>query len=126
MIKFSKNQILLLYKLMTDATGGTIGIRENSLLESALDAPFQTFGGNELYPSIIEKAARLGFGLVANHPFIDGNKRIGLFVMLTFLEINNIKLNFTNNEIENMALKLADGSYKYEDILKILNEKRND
>ena len=111
---------------MTDATGGTIGIRENSLLESALDAPFQTFGGNELYPSIIEKAARLGFGLVANHPFIDGNKRIGLFVMLTFLEINNIKLNFTNNEIENMALKLADGSYKYEDILKILNEKRND
>ena len=123
MIKFTKEQVLNLYKLMTDASGGTIGVRDISLLESALEAPFHTFFNQELYPSLIEKAARLGYGLVANHPFVDGNKRIGVFVMLTFLKVNKINISFTNKEIENMALNLADGTYKYEDILNILKNK---
>ena len=123
MIKVTKDNILTLYKIMVDNTGGTIGIRDTSLLESALNAPFQTFGDEELYPSIIEKASRLCYGLIKNHPFIDGNKRIGVYAMLVFLELNNLNLNFSDEEIINIALKTADSTYSYEDILGILNHK---
>lgn len=123
MIKLTKDNILTLYKIMVDNTGGTIGIRDTSLLESALNAPFQTFGDEELYPSINEKASRLCYGLIKNHPFIDGNKRIGVYAMLVFLELNNLNLNFSDEEIINIALKTADSSYSYEDILGILKGK---
>lgn len=123
MIKFNKETILKLYEMMTDATGGTIGIRDEGMLLSALEAPFQTFANTDLYPNILNKAARLGYGLVANHPFVDGNKRIGVFVMLVFLDLNGIHLEFTDNEIITLALNIADGSYKYEDILRILESK---
>jgi death-on-curing protein len=123
MIKLTKDNILTLYKIMVDNTGGTIGIRDTSLLESALNAPFQTFGDEELYPSIIEKASRLCYGLIKNHPFIDGNKRIGVYAMLVFLELNNLNLNFSDEEIINIALKTADSTYSYEDILGILKGK---
>ena len=123
MIQFSKNDVLALYQIMTDMTGGTEGIREESLLDSALSAPYQTFGGSELFPTIVEKAARLGYGLVANHPFIDGNKRIGIYVMLVFLEINGYVLAFTDEEIVDLALGVASGKYKYEDLLQKLTLK---
>jgi death-on-curing protein len=123
MIKLTKDNILTLYKIMVDNTGGTIGIRDTSLLESALNAPFQTFGDEELYPSIIEKASRLCYGLIKNHPFIDGNKRIGVYAMLVFLELNNLNLNFSDEEIINIALKTADSSYSYDDILGVLKGK---
>lgn len=123
MIKLTKDNILTLYKIMVDNTGGTIGIRDTSLLESALNAPFQTFGDEELYPSIIEKASRLCYGLIKNHPFIDGNKRIGVYAMLVFLELNNLNLNFSDEEIINIALKTADSTYSYDDILGILKGK---
>ena len=123
MIKLTKDNILTLYKIMVDNTGGTIGIRDTSLLESALNAPFQTFGDEELYPSIIEKASRLCYGLIKNHPFIDGNKRIGVYAMLVFLELNNLNLNFSDEEIINIALKTADSTYSYDNILGILKNK---
>ena len=123
MIKLGKSDILDLYKLMANKTGGTVGIREESLLESALDAPFQTFAGFELYPTLIEKAARLGYGLVANHPFVDGNKRIGIFSMLVFLEVNDLIIEFSDEEIVSITLKVADGTYKYDDLLSILRKK---
>ena len=123
MIKLEKDDILNLYKLMTKETGGTVGIRDEALLESAIDAPFQTFMSEELYPTLVEKAARLGYGLVANHPFIDGNKRIGVFSMLVFLDVNGYNVTFTDDELVSMTLKLADGSYKYEELLKIIKEK---
>lgn len=123
MIKFTKERVLTLYKIMVDKIGGAFGIKDNAMLESALEAPYQTFGGEELFPTLIEKGARLGYGLVANHPFIDGNKRIGLLVMLTFFEVHDIKLDFTNKEIENIIMKIADGSYKYEDLLDIIKRK---
>ena len=123
MIKLTKDNILTLYKIMVDNTGGTIGIRDTSLLESALNAPFQTFGDEELYPSIYEKASRLCYGLIKNHPFIDGNKRIGVYAMLVFLELNNINLNFSDEEIINIALKTADSTYSYDNILGILKGK---
>ena len=123
MIKLTNDNILTLYKIMVDNTGGTIGIRDTSLLESALNAPFQTFGDEELLPSIKEKSSRLCYGLIKNHPFIDGNKRIGVYAMLVFLELNNLNLDFSDEEIINIALKTADSTYSYEDILGILKEK---
>lgn len=123
MIKFNKERILLLYQMMVESTGGTFGIRDESMLDSATEAPYQTFDGVELFPSKLEKAARLGFGLVANHPFIDGNKRIGVYIMLSFLEVNGIHLEFSDEEIEDMVLGIAAGKYGYEDILKIVNKK---
>ena len=86
MIRFSKDKVLLLHKLLAEATGGSIGLRDEGLLESALDGIYATFGGKELYPTKEEKGARLGYTLISNHAFVDGNKRIGMYVMLTFLE----------------------------------------
>lgn len=93
------------------------------MFESALEVPYQTFDGKELYPSKEEKAARLGYGLVANHPFVDGNKRIGLYVMISFLEVNGINIELTDEEIEKLAIGIADGTYKYEDVISFLRNK---
>ena len=95
MIKISKEQILILHSQLISETGGLDGIRDDGLLESALNAPFQSFNGTDAFPSIPQKAARLGFGLVKNHPFIDGNKRIGAHAMLVFLALNKIELEYT-------------------------------
>ena len=84
MIKFTKERILLLYRYIIESTGGTFGIKDESLLESAIEAPYQTFDNRELFPTKLEKAARLGYGLISNHPFIDGNKRIGFYIMMSF------------------------------------------
>ena len=123
MIKFTKERVLLLYQFIVEATGGAFGIRDEKMLESALEAPYQTFDGNELYLSKEEKAARLGYGLVANHPFVDGNKRIGIYVMISFLEVNGINIEFTDEEIEKLAISIADGAYKYDDVIKFLRSK---
>ena len=87
MIRLSKPQILLLHEQLIAETGGSSGLRDEGMLDSALNAPFQTFGGEDVYPSLQQKAARLCFGLVKNHPFVDGNKRIGAHVMLVFLAL---------------------------------------
>ena len=82
MKRLTKRQVLLLHEQLLQEFGGTPGVRDEGLLDSALAAPFQTFDGQSLYPSVQAKAAQLGFGLVCNHPFVDGNKRIGAHVML--------------------------------------------
>ena len=92
MIKFSKDKVLLLHKLISEETGGSIGVRDERLLESALESAFSGFGGQEFYPTKEEKGARLGYTLISNHAFVDGNKRIGVYIMLTFLEVNGIRL----------------------------------
>lgn len=122
-MKITKEDVLSIYKILTNETGGTVGIRDEGLLLSALEAPYQTFAGIELFPTLIEKTVRMGYGLVANHPFIDGNKRIGILVMLTFFELNGIELNFTDEEIIDMAVSVASGKYKYEDLLSIVTNK---
>ncbi|MDY6367336.1 MAG: type II toxin-antitoxin system death-on-curing family toxin [Clostridia bacterium] len=121
MIKFDRDKVLLLQQLIIESSGGTAGIRDFSLLDSALNACFQTFGNVELYPSKEEKGARLGFNLVSNHAFVDGNKRIGVLVMLSFLELNGIKLHFTDEELISVGLSLADGSMKYDGLLSWIN-----
>ncbi len=117
MIKFSKEKVLLLHQLITQETGGSSGIRDKNLLDSALQSAYATFDGQELYPTKEEKGAKLGASLVSNHAFVDGNKRIGMYIMLTFLESNGIKILATNEEVVEMGLALADGSKKYQDLL---------
>lgn len=117
MIKFSKDKVLLLHELMAQETGGSIGVRDEALLESALEGAFATFDGQELYPTKEEKAARLGFTLVSNHAFVDGNKRIGLYVMLTFLEVNGIHVECRDEEIVRVGFALAEGNMGYEELL---------
>ena len=107
MIKFSKEKVLLLHKLIAEETGGSIGVRDEALLESALENVFSGFGGQEFYPTKEEKGARLGYALISNHAFVDGNKRIGMYVMLTFLEVNGIRLDCTNDEVVEVGLAVA-------------------
>ena len=117
MIKMTKEQVLLLHTQLIEATGGSDGIRDVGLLESALESPFQSYGGEELYPSIQAKAARLCYGLVKNHAMIDGNKRIGVHAMLVFLALNGYEIEYTQNELSDLILNVAAGKKQYEDIL---------
>ena len=117
MIKLSKDRVLLLHQYMAEETGGSIGLRDEGLLESALESAFATFDGKELYPSKEEKAARIGASLVGNHAFLDGNKRIGMYVMLTFLEVNGVKVECTDEDIVSTGLALADGTMGYDELL---------
>ena len=124
MIKFSKDKVLLLHKLIAEETGGSVGIRDEALLESALENAFSGFGGQEFYPSKEETGARLGYTLISNHAFVDGNKRIGMYVMLTFLEVNGIRLDCTNNEIVEVGLAVASGAMDYDALLKWVRSHR--
>ena len=117
MIRFGKEKVLLLHQIMIEQTGGEDGVRDMGLLESALVACDATFDGKELFPAKEEKAARLCTGLVSNHAFVDGNKRIGVYVMLTFLEVNGIRLNVTDEELVEIGLSLAKSEMKYEELL---------
>ena len=117
MKKLSIKHILILHELLIKNTGGASGMRDEGLLESAVNTPFATFDSAQLYPTIQQKAARLGFGLVKNHPFVDGNKRIGTLAMLTFLEINGVNLNYTDEELITLGLSLADGSISEKEVL---------
>ena len=110
----SKRQVLLLHEQLVAETGGSAGVRDEGLLESALSAPFQGFGGVDAYPSIQQKAARLGYGLVKNHPFVDGNKRIGAHAMLVFLALNGIELEYTQRELADIILQVAAGKSDYD------------
>lgn len=123
MIKFSKEKVLLLHQLITQETGGSAGVRDLGLLDSALESAYATFDGKDLYKTKQEKAAKLGYSLISNHAFVDGNKRIGLYVMLTFLEVNGLTIEATNEEIINLGLSLANGSMKYEELLAWINDK---
>ena len=124
MIRFSKEKILLLHQIMAQATGGSIGVRDEGLLESALEAAFSGFGSVEFYPTKEEKGARLGYNLISNHAFVDGNKRIGMYVMLTFLEVNGIHMDCTNEDVVHAGLSVADGSMDYEGLLAWVREHR--
>jgi len=117
MITLSKEKVRYLHRLMARETGGSADLRDEGLLESALETAFSGFGGVEFYPTVEEKGARLGYNLIANHAFIDGNKRIGIFVMLTFLEVNGIRLSCTNEDISTVGLAVASGKMDYEALL---------
>ena len=124
MIRFSEEKVLLLHQLIIAETGGCSELRDIGLLDSALEGGFQTFGGQELYPTKEEKGARLGYSLISNHAFVDGNKRIGMYVMLTFLEVNGIRLDCSNDDVVEAGLGVASGQMGYEDLLAWVREHR--
>ena len=113
----SKRQILMLHQQLVEQTGGSDGIRDDGLLDSALSAPFQSFDNTDVYPSLQQKAARLCFGLVKNHPFVDGNKRIGAHAMLVFLAVNGVELTYTQTELSDIILQVAASEKEYPDLL---------
>lgn len=117
MIVLSQKQIIMLHSQLIKATGGTDGIRDYGLLESALTAPFQSFAETDMFPSIQQKAARLCYGLVKNHAFIDGNKRIGAHAMLVFLALNKIELDYTQEELTSIILNIASSECNFNDLL---------
>lgn len=118
MTKINSKKIKLLHQLMAEATGGSVGVRDEGLLESAAEGAFATFDGIELYPSKEEKAAKLCYSLVSNHAFVDGNKRIGVYVMISFLELNGIHIDSSDEDVIALGLGVADGSMSQDDVLK--------
>ena len=125
MKKLSKEQILMLHTQLIQQTGGSDGVRDYNLLDSALETPFQSFGGDELYPTIQAKAARLGYGLIKNHCMIDGNKRIGTHAMLVFLALNGIELKYTQKELYETTLDVVAGNIEYEGLLQWVLDHQN-
>ena len=125
MKKLSKKQILMLHTQLIQQTGGSEGVRDYNLRDSALETPFQSFGGDELYPTIQAKAARLGYGLIKNHCMIDGNKRIGTHAMLVFLALNGIELKYTQKELYETILDVAAGNIEYEGLLQWVLDHQN-
>ena len=117
MIILSKEQILLLHAQLIEETGGSKGLKDEGMLDSALTAPFQSFDGKDLFPSVYQKAARLGYGLASNHAFVDGNKRIGAHAMLVFLSLNGIRLDYTQEELSDLFLGIASDEKNYADVL---------
>ena len=117
MIRPTKRQVLRMHEELIATTGGSSGIRDESLLEAALAAPFVSFGGVDLYPTLEQKAARLGYGLIKNHAMIDGNKRIGAHTMLVFLALNGIRLQYTQEELYTIILDVAAGKRSQENLL---------
>ncbi len=124
MIRLTKEKALYLHQMMADATGGSVGIRDHGLLESALESAFSSFAGTEFYPTIEEKAARLGYSLISNHAFVDGNKRIGMYIMLIFLEINGAAMDCSCEDIVCAGLSVAAGTMDYPGLLEWLRSHR--
>lgn len=119
----SKLQIIALHGMAIRQTGGSAGLRDEGALDAALAAPFQTFGGNALYPSIKAQIARLCYGLIQNHPFVDGNKRTGMLVLLVCCEINGMAIEITDEEIIELGLSLASGKMDCQALTQWLVEK---
>ena len=117
MIRFSKEKVLLLHKILAEATGGGAGVRDEAMLDSALESAYAGFGDKEFYPTKEEKGARLGYALISNHAFVDGNKRIGIYVMLSFLEMNGVPVQCSDEELVRIGLSVADGSMEYDELL---------
>ena len=116
MIWLTTGQIEFLHSDIIEKTGGTSGLRDENLLLSALASPLQSFDGAELFPSAIDKIARLAFGLTKNHPFIDGNKRIGAHSMLVLLSLNGIKLKYSQKELSDLFLSIAADKSSFNDV----------
>ena len=123
MIRLTKEEILILHERLVERYGGTRGVRDENLLDSALAAPFQGYGEHEFYPTVVQKAVRLCYGLVMNHPFHDGNKRIGAMALLITLDLNRLTLKTNSAELSEIILRLASGSINDENLLRWVQDR---
>ncbi len=117
MILLTVEEVIALHEKLIERTGGSHGLRDRNLLESAIFSAMSGFADSEAYPTVEEKAARLMFSLTNNHAFVDGNKRIGVLTMLMTLQLNNVKINYTQAELSSLGLSVADGKTEYAQIL---------
>ena len=117
------SEVLDLHRLILEQSGGAAGVRDLGALKSAIAQPCMTFGGEDLYPTIIDKAAVLGFSLVMNHPFVDGNKRVGHAAMEVFLVMNGLEIVASIDEQEAVILSLASGTLEREEFTQWLNSR---
>lgn len=123
MIWVSADDVIALHSKIIKKTGGIDGVRDRSGLEAAVAAPLQSFGGEDFYPTTIDKIARLGYGLAANHAFIDGNKRIGALMTQLLLQWNGYRLVLNRGELADMFIVIADGSAGEIELLDWINKR---
>lgn len=123
MIRLTREEIFIIHEQLIERYGGLHGVRDENILDLTLNAPYQTFGEIELYPGVIEKATRLCFGLVKNHPFYDGNKRIGAMALLATLNLNNFSVDTNSAELTEIILSLAAGSIDYDFFLQWVKDR---
>lgn len=117
MIWITTEDVLLIHRRILETTGGMHGLRDRAGLEAALAAPLQSFEGRELFSSELKKIARLGYGLAANHAFVDGNKRIGAMLVQLLLKWNGYRLALQEGELADMFLAIAAGNAGEQDLL---------
>jgi death-on-curing protein len=116
--------IILFHKKLIEKTGGSDGIRDYSLIDSALNRAFASFDGKDLYESIEEKISVIATSMVKNHGFVDGNKRIGIAVMLLLLQLNEIVVQYIQTELIELGLNIASGNYSEQDVTEWIEEHR--
>ena len=125
MILLTADEVIGLHAKLIERTGGSHGLRDRNLLESAIFSAQAIFDNEEAYPTTEEKAARLCYSITNNHAFVDGNKRIGVFTMLMTLNLNSVKISYTQAELVTLGLSVADGSYDCKAVLDgIINHKK--
>ena len=117
MIWITADDVIQIHSLVIQRSGGMDGLRDRASLEAAVSAPMQSFGGQDLYPTTVEKIARLGYGLASNHAFVDGNKRIGAMMTQLLLKWNGFQMSLRSGELADMFIAIADGSAKETDLL---------
>ena len=117
MIILTADEVTELHKKLIMATGGSYGLRDIELLESAVMGCNQTFGGEDLHPSVVEKAARMAFSICMNHPFVDGNKRVAVTALLVILRLNSVPVSYTQQELIALGLGIAEGRIDYDGIV---------
>ena len=118
----SIESVLKMHNLSIIKYGGSEGVRDTGLLESAIARPYQTFGGQDLYPTGYEKAAAIAESLIVNHPFIDGNKRTGFLAMLAILNEDNLEIIVPNDDVYNFVIDISTGVAKFEQIVNWLKQ----
>jgi death-on-curing protein len=119
----SLDEVLAIHAHQIDRYGGALGIRDRGLLESALAMAEATFSGEDLHPTLHEKAAAYLFHLVKNHPFVDGNKRVGLAVCLVFLRLNGMKVRATDEELVDLVLGAIENRFSKADVAVFLRDR---
>ena len=117
MIWITADDVIQIHSRVIQRSGGMDGLRDRASLEAAISAPMQSFGGQDLYPTTVEKIARLGYGLASNHAFVDGNKRIGAMMTQLLLKWNGFQMSLHPGELADMFIAIADGSAEEPDLL---------